>query len=43
MKNQYRGGYCLKWGRGVGLGQFVDLRGSLSRKKGLFFSRGEGG
>ena len=36
MKNQYRGGECLK-NRGLGL--FADLRGGLTRK-GVVFLRG---
>ena len=36
MKNQYRGG-LPKTG---GLGQFIDLRGGLERKRGVFL-RGE--
>ena len=35
LKNQYVGGDCLK--RGGGLGQFVDLRGVLARKRGWCF------
>ena len=40
MKNQYRGGNCLK--RGGGLGQFADLRWGgvgvgLARKRGRCF------
>ena len=31
-KNQYIGGNCLKMG--VGLGQFVSLRGGLAKKRG---------
>ena len=31
MKNQYRGGNCLKRGR---LGQFVDVIGGLGKKVG---------
>ena len=38
LKNQYIGGDCLKGG---GLGQFVDLRGELNKKDGVFL-RGEG-
>ena len=37
-KNQYRGGDCLKKGRGFG--QFADLRGSLARKRGCVFEGG---
>ena len=36
LKNQYVGGDCLKRGGG-GLGQFVDLRGVLARKRGWCF------
>ena len=40
MKNQYRGGNCLK--RGGGLGQFADLKGGggLARKRGVVFLKG---
>ena len=31
LKNQYRGGVCLK----RGLGQFADLKGDLTRKRGV--------
>ena len=33
MKNQYRGGYCLKKGGGGWLGQFSDLKGGLDKKE----------
>ena len=37
MKNQYRGGDWLKrWRRG----QFADLKGCLTRKRGVVFLRG---
>ena len=38
MKNQYRGGHCLK----RGLGQFADLSGGLARKREVVFLRGWG-
>ena len=37
MKNQYRGGECLK-NRGLGL--FADLRGGLDKKGGGVFEGG---
>ena len=42
MKNQYRGGDCLKK-RGGGLGQFAYLKGGLSKKEGVVFLRKGGG
>ena len=40
MKNQYRGGNCLKGG---GLRQFADLKGGgLARKRGVVFLKGGG-
>ena len=41
MKNQYRGGNCLKRGGGAwGLGQFADLREALGKKEGVVFLSG---
>ena len=41
MKNQYKGGNCLK--DGGGLGQFADLRGGAWQERGVvFLTGGEG-
>ena len=40
-KNQCRGGRLPKKMGGGGLGLFADLRGSLARKRGVVFLRGE--
>ena len=40
MKNQCRGGHCLKRGGGGGLGLFANLRVGLARKKVVVFLRG---
>ena len=41
MKNQYRGGDCLKRaGEGGGLGQFIDLRGAWGERGGGVFEWG---
>ena len=40
MKNQYKGGNCLK--DGGGLGQFADLRGGAWQERGVVFLTGGG-
>ena len=42
MKNQYRGRNCLKGMEGGGLGQCVDLKRGLARKRGWSFWEGRG-
>ena len=39
MKNEYRGGNCLKTvgGGGGGLGHYVDLMGAWQEKEGWYF------
>ena len=37
MKNEYRGGNCLKTVGGGGLGHYVDLMGAWQEKEGWYF------